>query len=270
MRNSLNLKLIIQQKMSITLKRIFLIFILVSVTAFPSGLKDYLNDGDSYYRKFDNVKALGNYEQAYQLDPDNYDVLIRLARTYNDAGEEYYELRKRDEAENYINKALKFSEIFKTKYPDSAAAYTYMAMSYGNLALFKGGKEKVKLANKISEYAKTALKMNPKNYVNYIILGIYNRELSSLNWFERAFANTFFGSVPEGSYEESVKYFKGALKLLPDMIVATYQLSKTYREMGDETKEIELLKKVQSLPMRDFRDKFAKQKSKKRLQDLLS
>jgi tetratricopeptide (TPR) repeat protein len=254
--------------MSLFSKLILVFVMIIAAEVSAKGFSDFINEGDSYYKKFDNVSALNNYEEAYSLDNSNYEVLFRLARTYNDAGEEFYELRKMDEAEKYINKALKFSEIFKNKYPDSAAVYTYMGMSYGNLALFKGGNEKVKLAKKIEENVKKAMKMDPNNHVNYTILGIYNRELASLSWLERAFANTFFGSVPEGSYEQAIKYFKQALKIDPNMIVATYQLSKTYRKMDDEKKEIELLKKVVSMPMRDFRDKFAKQKSKKRLEEL--
>ena len=256
--------------MSLFSRFILVFIVLTSAVVSAKGFSDFINEGDSYYKKFDNVTALAKYEEAYSLDESNYEVLFRLARTYNDAGEEFYELRKMDEAEKYINKAMKYSEIFKNKYPDSAAVYTYMGMSYGNIALFKGGNEKVKLAKKIEENIKKAIKLDPTNHVNYTILGIYNRELASLNWFERAFANTFFGSVPEGSYEQSIKYFKQALKIDPDMIVATFQLSKTYRKMGEEKKEIELLKKVVSMRMRDFRDKFAKQKSKKRLEELES
>lgn len=250
--------------------KLFGIFLFLLIAkSYATGLENYIIEGDRYYKKFDNVTAISKYEEAYRIEPDNYEVLFRLARTFNDAGEEQYELRKMKEAEVFINKAVKFSEIFKNKYPDSAAVYTYTAMSLGNLALFKGGNEKVKLAKRIEENAQKALNMDPRNYVNYIILGIYNRELASLNWFERAFANTFFGSVPGGSYEEAEKYFRQALKIDSDMIVATYQLAKTYRKMDQEEKELQLLRKIQNMQVRDFRDKFAKVKAKKRLEELL-
>jgi tetratricopeptide (TPR) repeat protein len=246
-----------------------IVFLLMISTGFAfAAAEDFVTEGDYFYEKFDNLKALEKYEKAYSLDPDNYDVLLRLARTYNDAGEEFYEMRKMEEAESYINKGVKFAELFKNKFPDSAAAYTYMAMAYGNLALFKGGNEKVKLAKKIEENAKRALNMDPDNHVNYIILGIYNRELASLSWLERAFANTFFGSVPQGSYEESERLLRQALKIDPDMIVATYQLAKTYRKMDKEQQELQMLKKVTSMKQRDFRDKFAKAKAKRRVEEL--
>jgi tetratricopeptide (TPR) repeat protein len=247
---------------------IIVFLLMISVSFAYSAGEDLIAEGDNLYDKFDNLNALEKYEEAYKLDPNNYDVLLRLARTYNDAGEEFYELKKMEEAEAYINKGVKFAELFKNKFPDSAAAFTYMAMAYGNLALFKGGNEKVKLAKKIEENAKKALTMDPDNYINYIILGIYNRELASLSWLERTFANTFFGSVPKGSFEESERLLKQALKMDPDMIVATYQLAKTYRKMDKEQQELKMLKKVADMRQRDFRDKFAKAKAKKRVEEL--
>ena len=56
---------------------------------------------------------------------------------------------------------------------------------------------------------------------------------------------------------------------LPGIVIATFHLSLIYKETGEEEKEIETLKKVLELSERDFRDKFAKRKAKKRLDELL-
>ncbi|QQS36523.1 MAG: hypothetical protein IPM56_00805 [Ignavibacteriales bacterium] len=231
-------------------------------------MQTFLKKGDEHYKKYEIINAVNSYKKAFELAPDNYEVLLKLTRTYNDAGEEFKELRNREEAEKYINKAVEYAEIFKKKYPDSAAVYTYLAMSYGNIAMFKGGKEKVKYAQMIRQNLDISLKKNPNDYLPYVILGIYNREIASLSWIERLFANTFFGEVPEGSYEESEKLFLKALKLQPDMIVATFQLARTYRKLEREQDEIKMLKKVLALPKQDFRDKFAKEKSQRRLTEL--
>jgi tetratricopeptide (TPR) repeat protein len=101
-----------------------------------------------------------------------------------------------------------------------------------------------------------------------VVLGIYYREIASLNWIERTFANTFFGSLPSGSYEDSERYFKKALSIDSDMIVAVYNLSKTYKAMGRISEEKSLLNKVQVMQVRNFRDTFAKEKAKKRLNQM--
>lgn len=236
--------------------------------AVASPFSELIEEGDTYYNKFDNLNALRKYEQAYKLNQNDYEILLKLTRTYNDLGEELKELEKRDEAEPYITKAVKFAELFKQKYPDSSAVYAYLALSYGNHAIYVGGKDKIKFAHKIKNNAAKALKMNPKDILPYIILGIYNRQIAGLSWIERAFANTFFGDVPEGSYEEAIKMFNAALKLKPKVPLTFYQLSKVYRDMDDEKKEKELLTQLLKFPLQDFRDKFAIEKAKKRLEEM--
>jgi tetratricopeptide (TPR) repeat protein len=229
----------------------------------PNDYRDFIAEGDEFYSSFDNLSAISEYEKAYRMAPDDYDVLFRLVRTYNAAGEEWKEKRNRDQAEKYINKALEYAEIFLNKYPDSAAAYTYLALSYGNIAMFKGGKDKVTYAKKIEQNCKKAISLSQSDYMPYIIMGIYYRELASLGWFERTFANAFFGGVPDGSFEDSEKMFKKALAINPKIIVATYQLGKTYRAMERDEEAKALFKKVLTMENMDFRDKYTKEKVKR-------
>jgi tetratricopeptide (TPR) repeat protein len=235
---------------------------------FSKGAEEYLKTGDQLYKKFDILNAAKNYERAFNIDPDNYKAMLKLVRIYNDIGEDFHEKRDRTRSELYIKKAVNMAELFKENYPDSADAYTYIAMSYGNLAMYEGGKEKVKLAKKIEENAKKSIEMDPGKYLPYIILGIYYRQVSNLSWIEKLFANTFFGDVPEGSYEQSLEMFNKVHQLYPGMITATFQMALVYRDMDNEEMEEKLLKKVLTLPVRDFRDKYAIAKSKRRLEKL--
>jgi tetratricopeptide (TPR) repeat protein len=195
-------------------------------------------------------------------------VLFRLVRSYNDLGEEYYEYRNQDSSEIMIKKAIGFSEKMEKDFPDSAATYAYLAMSYGNQALYEGGKSKIKLAHQIEDNAKKSIQLNPNQYLSYVILGIYYRQIADLSWFERMFANTFFGKVPDGSFEESVQMLNKALKIKPNTIVASFQLALTYKAMGEEQKEKNLLEALIKYPQKNFRDKFAIKKAKSRLKEL--
>ena len=245
--------------------------LILLVSLFSGEVSDYRNfiaEGDAYYNNFENINALKEYEKAYSLAPGNYDVLFRLVRTYNDTGEEFKEQRNREEAEKYINKALSFADLFHKKFPDSASVYTYLALSYGNIAMFKGGKDKVTYAKKIEENAKKAVSMSQSDFMPYIILGIYYRELASLSWIERLFANTFFGGIPDGTYEDSEKMLKKALSINPNVVVAVYQLSKTYRAMERNQEEKALLQKVLAMKNLNFRDKYTKAKSQRRLAEM--
>ena len=212
---------------------------------------------------------LDYYEQAYSIDSSDYYLLLKLTRVCNDLGEYYYELHDEKSSEKVVYDGVDYAERFYSLYPDSARVYTYLAWSYGNQALFEGGKEKIKLAHKIKDNAAKAISIDSTDYLPYVILGVYNRQIGALSWFERLFANIFFGDVPEGSFEDSEKMMLKALELQPGIVIATFHLSLTYKEMDEEEKEITMLKKVIELPELDFRDTFAKQKSRERLQELL-
>lgn len=245
-----------------------LLVLLLNLNISGNDFKNLIKRGDDFYNRFDLKQAVLSYEEAYELVKNDYEILIKLTRTYNDLGEDYYELKDRKNSEIAINNALKYSEILLKKFPDSAMTYAYLAMSYGNLAMFRGGNEKIKLAHKIKENAEKSISMDPDNYLPYIILSIYHRQIASLSWLERAFANTFFGEVPDGSLEESERMMLKALDIQPGICVAMLHLSRTYSRMDNEKKEIEWLKKVVEAPITDFRDKYAKRKAIRSLERL--
>jgi hypothetical protein len=62
--------------------------------------------------------------------------------------------------------------------------------------------------------------------------------------------------------------FKEALNIKPHTIVASFQLALTYKVMGDVKKEKNLLRVLIKYPEKNFRDKFAIKKAKKRLKEL--
>lgn len=252
--------------------KLYFILILLffnSTIVLPNTFDELIAKGDSLYAQSDMQYALDYYQQAYAIDSSDYYLLLKLTRVCNDLGEYYYELRDEELSEKVVYEGVDFADRFSSLYPDSAKVYAYLAWSYGNQALFEGGKEKIKLAHKIKDNATKAISMDSTDYLPYVILGIYNRQIGALSWFERLFANTFFGDVPEGSFEESEKMMLKALELQPGLVIAAFHLSLTYKEMGEDEKEIEMLKKVLEMPNLNFRDTYAKRKSKERLEDLL-
>ena len=234
-----------------------------SIIVLSNSFDELISKGDSHYALSDMQNSLDYYEQAYSIDSTDYYLLLKLTRVCNDLGEYYYKLHDEASSEKVIYDGVDYSERFYSLFPDSAKVYTYLAWSYGNQALFEGGKEKIKLAHKIKNNASKAIGIDSTDYLPYIILGVYNRQIGALSWFERLFANIFFGDVPEGSFEDSEKMMLKALELQPEIVMATLHLSLTYQEMGKEEKEIGMLKKVLELQKVNFRDTFAKRKANK-------
>ncbi len=255
-------------------KVLFLIFIVLNISFAQAGgiNKDalrYLKAGDKYYSEFNLEQAIKNYKTAFKLAPENYEVFLNLTRTLNDRGEELVELDKEDESEYYFNEAIKTAKLFIKLYPDSSKSNCYLAVSYGNLARIKGAKEKLELANYVKKYSELAIKKDSTYIVHYLVLGIYYRELANLSWIERLIANTVLGDVPDATNEQSIEVLKKALAINSDVIYTNYLLAKTYHEMDDKQKEIYYYQRVLNLPEVSFRDKYKKQKAKRRLAQLL-
>jgi tetratricopeptide (TPR) repeat protein len=224
----------------------------------------FLEKGDEYYQRFDNVKALQEYEKAYELAPKEFEVIQRVTQTYNDIGEDL----DSKESKPYYEKSVQYAELLLEKFPDNAETYYLLSMTYGNLALFKGGKGKVKLSRKVKENADKAIELNPNHANAYIVLGIYYREVANLNWFLKNFAKAFFGGLPDGSNEDSEEAFLKAIELEPTDIITYYELGRTYEKMEKKDKAIENYEKVLELPEQDHLNTATKAKAEKRLKKL--
>jgi tetratricopeptide (TPR) repeat protein len=232
-----------------TIRFIFLFIVIVSPVS-AQNYNPFVAKGDAYYENFENIKAIQNYEKAYSISPDSYEVLMRLARTCNDIGED---LNSKSSKEYYV-KAVSYAKSLRKKYPDKAESYYYLAVSYGNLAIFKGGRKKVKLSKEIEKNAKKSIELNPEFYGPYIVLGMYYREVANANWFLKSFAKGFLGGLPDGTNRDSERMLLKAIELDP--------------KMGRKDEAIKYLKKVIELPRYDHQDLQIKAEAKVMLNKL--
>lgn len=223
-----------------------------------------LQQGDEYYEQLDNAQALLEYEKAFQLAPDDFDVLMRLTRSCNNVGEDI----DSDDSKPYFERAVEYAETILAKYPDKAETHYFLSVSYGNLAMFTGGKTKVKLSRNVKEHAEKAIELDPTHAESYVVLGIYYREIANLNRVLKAFAKVFFGGLPGGSNEDAERSFLKALELQPGYINAHFQLAKTYEKMKAKDKAIAQYETLLELPNRDHQDQAIKTKAEKRLSEI--
>ncbi|MGB8317572.1 MAG: hypothetical protein WCE54_05580 [Ignavibacteriaceae bacterium] len=250
------------------MKKLFLILLIFSSVINAQEFRKYLSEGDSLYYNFKIEEAFPLYKKAYDLKPDNYSALLNIVKIYNAVGEFKRKEHKQDEAKEDFNLAINFSAKLINLFPDSSLAYTYSAISYGNQARLTGGKERLNYAREIEKNARKAVQLDSNNAIPYVILGAFYREISRLSWIERMFANMLYGSVPDGSLQDSQKMLKTALEISPQLITANFQMALTYRAMDDKEKEKEYFQKVISLPLFDFRDPYLKKSAERFLQKI--
>lgn len=199
---------------------------------------------------FKNAEALPFLEQAHAADPTNVVVLTKLTAVCGDVGQDL----DSKESEAYYEKALAYAEKLHALAPDSAETCFQLCVAYGNMALFRGGKQKVTLSRHIEEMAQEAIKRDPAYSPPYAVLGVYYREVATLNPILRAFAQHLLGGLPGGSLEESERMFRQAIEKDPGNVYAHYQLAVTYDKMGKLEQSAEMYRKVLSLPIVDHQD----------------
>ncbi|MCF6175711.1 MAG: hypothetical protein L3J71_08085 [Victivallaceae bacterium] len=212
---------------------------------------ELLAKGDQAYNKFDNITARKYYRQAYNMDPNNYAALLKLTAACNNIGEDSTD---KELAKIYFLKAIKFARKLVKKYPKKAEAYFYLAMTYGNLSLYRSGRGKAEAGRNIEKYAKQAIALDPNYSPAYVTLGIYYREVANLGWFTRTIAKTLGGGLPTGTMAMSGRMLEIAVAKAPKTIYPRYQLAVTLEMMKKNSEALAAYRKVLKLAITDHQD----------------
>ncbi|MCI5159373.1 MAG: hypothetical protein D3906_13250 [Candidatus Electrothrix sp. AUS1_2] len=239
--------------------------IISGVSAFAQESQEFLKTGDLFYNKFNNIKALSFYEKALEITSNDFECQIKVIRAFNDVGEDL----SSEKSEPYYEQAVQQAEQLQQMFPAKAESYYWLAVSYGNLALLRGSKEKVKLSEKVEKNIQKAIAMKPDYADAYVVLGIYYEEVAGLSSFLKSFARLFFGELPDGTYEDAVRLFRKAIALKTSRPIYTYfHLGNTYEQMNEVASAKSIYLKALQFPQTDHRDHIVVQQIKKRLQAL--
>lgn len=212
----------------------------------------HLLKGDEYFRNFDNFGALLSYQKAYELAPDNFEALVRMARIHNDIGRSM--LRRNDSAEVWYLKAVEFAEILLEKFPDRADSHFWIAITRGSLVPFLSIQQKLDVGKFVVQHARKAVEIDSAFGPAYVVLGILYREAARLKWYERVIANVVFGGSLPGTIEDSEQALKRALEINPNDIFAHFELARTYHFLEENEKATKLLEQSLTIQPRSFRE----------------
>lgn len=188
----------------------------------------YLYEGDM--RLFDGEleDAQKIYEFVLKENPHSYETLWRLSRFYITRGmaKDKTKDRKKEwkEAKIYGKRAIEIN-------PDGAEGHLYLAISMGKLALFSSPAEKVKAVWEIKREAEKAVEFDPNQQKAYLTLGAWHRNVATASSLEKQFAKMFFGELPEGSLEESLRFLLKSINLGGTNVRNYYELALTYEAM---------------------------------------
>lgn len=227
----------------------------ISVVLAQENFFTLLEKGNAYYEKFENRRAAELYQRAYTLRPNDFKVLERLVRAYHDYGLDLVAKNEKKAATVSLAKAVAYAEELEIKYPNRAETYFYLAATNGSLARLTWGKTKVRMGKAVEQHCRRAIDLDSSFALAHAVLGVFYREVASLNPFERAFAKLFFGGVPKGSKEEAIRSLTRAVELDPELNMAHYELAVTYDQVGQQEKAIEHMQIVVNLAPQTSQDR---------------
>lgn len=191
------------------------------------------------------LRAVALYDSVLTTSADSNVVLWRMARALTFLADT---LTSDDKLEMYQKaNALALRSVRADS--TNSDAHAWLAASIGNIAMFEGGKTKVKLCGEIKRELDIALRLDSNNDVAYSILGSFYKALGDVSWFEKRLASIFLGSLPDGGYEESDVAFRRAIALAPDVIRNHYELGKVYMCQDRRDEALAEFRIVLSLPV---------------------
>lgn len=223
-------------------------------------------EGDEFSeKKFDNYKALEKYLEAYNINPQDYNVLWKLSKVYVDIGE-HLPTRTKEEKQKQLEmyeKAREYAELAIKVNPNGSMGYTRRAIALGRIALFKGVWESIDLVKKVKEDCEKAIQLDPNNSVAYYVLGRTHAKLCEKPKLFRAPLGLGWAN-----YDDAIKNFEKAISLRPTFIMYRLDAAKAYIEIKNYKKAKEHLTKIAELPTEDEDDPQFRQEAKELLEKI--
>lgn len=207
--------------------------------------------GDQFDKQLQATEALDNYLPANKLEPDNVDLLVRIARQYRhlmaDASSNREKLRL-----GYIS--LEFANRAASLAPKNAEAQLSPAISYGKMLPFMGSKDQVNAAPRIKAAVDRALELDPTNDNAWHILGRWNRTLADVNAVKRALAKALYGGLPVTTNEAAEKCLLKAIEINPNRLIHYIELGHIYVQMRRKEDARKYIEKGLSMPDKEKDD----------------
>lgn len=207
--------------------------------------------GDEFDKRLQAKEALEYYMPANKLEPDNVDILVRIARQYRhlmaDASSNKEKLRL-----GYIS--LEFANRASSLAPKNAEAQLSPAISYGKMLPFMGSKDQVNAAPRIKAAVDRALQLDPTNDNAWHILGRWNRVLADVNAVKRALAKALYGGLPVTTNEAAEKCLLKAIEINPNRLIHYIELGHVYVQMGRKEDARKYIKKGLAMPDKEKDD----------------
>jgi tetratricopeptide (TPR) repeat protein len=233
-----------------------------------NGVAQEIVLGDSAYAGFDNQAASQHFLKALKEDPNCYHALWKGARAFADIGKTFEKSDKQKAKALYL-RGDSLARVAVKLYPDSANAHYVLALCVGRVALFEGGKTKIRLSKEVKQEADKTLALNSTHDIAYHILGRWHYNIATLSWTLKAAAKIIYGGVPPGaSLAEGANLFAKAVEFAGNKPVHRLEYGRTLIELGRYTEARTQLQQCLALPQMQWDDPIHKEEAAKLLKEI--
>jgi tetratricopeptide (TPR) repeat protein len=207
--------------------------------------------GDVFDQRLQPREALKYYLPANRLDPNDVQILVRIARQYrhmmSDTSSKTEKLRLGRVSLGFALRAAALA-------PNNSEAQLSPAISYGKMLPYMGSKEQVDSSPRIKKAVDRALQLDPRNDTAWNILGRWNRVLANINVVKRALAGAVYGQLPVTTNEEAERDLKKAIAINPHRLMHYIELGRIYVAMGRKEEARNFIEKGLSMPNKENED----------------
>ena len=221
--------------------------------------------GDDFDRLLQAREALHFYLPAYRIEPDNADLLIKIARQYRHM---MSDTTLKQEKLRLGNLSLEFALHAAEIAPKNSEAQLSPAISYGKMLPYMKTKDQVDATPKIKAAVDKALALDPENDTAWHILGRWNRVLADINSIKRVLAKAIYGSLPVTTNEEAERCLKKAIAINPRRLMHYIELGRIYAQMGRKQEAEAFLRKGLAMPEQEKDDAEQKELGRQALKKL--
>jgi tetratricopeptide (TPR) repeat protein len=237
----------------------------MAFAAWSSPIDELVAQGNVYDEKFEPAEALKFYLPAEKEEPENVELILRIARQYRhlmaDASNAEEKLKFGGLAMAYANRAVELA-------PKEPEAHLSVAITHVKMVPVLGNKENMEASRQIKASVDKAISLDQDKDIAWHILGCWHQRLANVGMVKRTLAVLVYGGLPEASYDDSVKCFEKAIKLNPSRLMNYIELGRTYAQMDKTAEAREYIEKGLAMPCVGKDDPEAKVRGRETLKEL--
>jgi len=226
---------------------------------------ELIQKGDVFYAKLEPAEALTFYLPAEKLDPNNAQLLVRIARQYRHL---MYDAPEMGEKLHYGNTAVNYAQRAVAIAPNDPEAQLAVAISYGKLLPLLGNKEQFADSRIVKAAADKVIALDAQNDLAWQVLGRWYLGLAEVSPLKRALAQVAYGKLPPAKFEDAERCFEKAIALNPNRLMHYIELGRTYAGMGRTTEARKFILKGLAMPPTEKDDPETKDRGRQILASL--